>query len=170
MRLERSAIIGGAAWILKGPLECWRSPMFQTFPITYLVDHVDVIIPATISILLAGVVIFCWTTIFSILFRFGKWIFRAGSIKKLLMSDRAFRLYFNPATGASKVIRFCEGGIVGGGNHNEHRWRLHRGRLELLASDGQIFSRFRLDPKDGQLKRTDDPDCRSKPGQYILAE
>jgi hypothetical protein len=96
-----------------------------------------------------------------------RWFVRNRKIRTLISHGRRFKLTFNPATQASKVITFQPDGRIGGGNDNEHSWRVRRGALEILASDGRVYSRFRHDQNVGQLRHTNDPDCRSIHGQYI---
>lgn len=84
----------------------------------------------------------------------------------------SWRLYYcidDPSR--SKVMRFVAGGgIVEGANENESSWRVRQGKLELLNSEGQVFSRFRFQRGSLMLKHTDCKDTISLPGQYMLIE
>jgi hypothetical protein len=71
----------------------------------------------------------------------------------------------------SKIMRFMSGGaIVEGANENEAIWRVSKGKLELLDSRGNVFSRFRFQRGSLMLKHTDCKDTVSLPGQYMLIE
>ena len=88
-------------------------------------------------------------------------------LRDLLLNGR-FTFVFNPATGGNKPLTFLPNGDIGEGrNHQENRWRIADGRLEILHQDGGVYSRFIL-LSDGQsLHHTNDPDTRSLLGQYI---
>lgn len=96
-----------------------------------------------------------------------RWFWHNRKIRVLVSGGRQFKLIFNPGTNASKKITFSPGGSVGNGNDNENSWRIRRGKLEIIASDGRLYSRFWFDQKSGELRHTNDPDCRSIHGQYI---
>jgi len=67
-----------------------------------------------------------------------------------------------------KDITFSEDGSIGlGSNSQECTWKIRRGAIEIYASDGKVYSRFRRDRKDGILYNTNDFDLRSKHGQYM---
>jgi hypothetical protein len=96
-----------------------------------------------------------------------RWLLQNHGLKVLIGNGRRFRLVFNPATQASKVITLVPGGTIGDGNVNEHSWRIRHGALEILASDARLYSRFRHNRAMGQLQHTKDADCRSIHGQYL---
>jgi hypothetical protein len=99
-----------------------------------------------------------------------RWWVQGRSIRQLVANERRFNFVFNPAANMSKEITFLADGTIGQGrNDNEHSWRVRRGALEILASDGNIYSRFRHDRTHGMLKHTNDPELRSIPGQYMQA-
>jgi hypothetical protein len=86
---------------------------------------------------------------------------------------RPYRLQFNPKKGrdGSKIIMFGpEGKILEGSNDNENSWRARNGRLELLNSDGKVFSRFKLDPPTNLFLHTNESDTLSIKGQYLVPE
>jgi hypothetical protein len=93
---------------------------------------------------------------------------RGRSLRELVLNGRRFMFVFNPLSNYSKVITFLPDHSVGEGrNDNEDTWRIRRGCLEILASDGKVYSRFRHDTGTGQLMHTNDPDLRSIHGQYM---
>ena len=97
-----------------------------------------------------------------------RWRLRGRAIQKLIADERRFNFVFNPETKMAKEITFLADGRIGqGSNINEHTWRIRKGALEIIASDGKIYSRFRYDRADGQLKHTNDPELRSIPDQYL---
>jgi hypothetical protein len=99
-----------------------------------------------------------------------RWWVQGRSIRHLIANERRFNFVFNPASGIAKEITILANGTVGQGrNQNEYMWRIRRGALEILASDGKVYSRFRHDRTHGTLKRTNDPELRSIPGQYMQA-
>ena len=56
-----------------------------------------------------------------------------------------YKLFFRDDR--AKIVRFWpDGEIADGKNNNEHSWRIEKGKLELLNSNGEIHSRFRFDP------------------------
>jgi len=86
------------------------------------------------------------------------------------LSNIAFRFVFNPATGASKTITFLPDGTIGQGrNPNENTWRVRNGRLEILNSRGELYSRFILLKGHRSFHHTNDPDTQSIRGQYLEA-
>jgi hypothetical protein len=88
-----------------------------------------------------------------------------AKIRQALKSK--YQLVFNPTTGRSKPVTFLPNGDVGEGhNDNEHTWRIQNGRLEFLARDGLVYSRFFLLP-DGSFHHTNDTDTRSIIGQFM---
>lgn len=99
-----------------------------------------------------------------------RWWVQGRSIRHLIANERRFNFVFNPVSGMAKEITFLANGTLGQGrNQNEYMWRIHRGALEILASDGKVYSRFRHDRTHGALKHTNDPELRSIPGQYMQA-
>ena len=87
------------------------------------------------------------------------------------LTSRAFRLFYNPVTKHSKVIRFgADGFVQQGNNQNEHKWAVVSGRLEIYNLAGKTFSRFALDREEQILVLTDDPDTLAIRGQYIFPE
>ena len=77
-------------------------------------------------------------------------------------------LVYNPPN-RSKPITFLATGAIGEGqNQNENRWRVSKGKLELLQSDGQTHSRFEFNPRNSSFVHTNDEDTKSIKGQYIL--
>ena len=99
-----------------------------------------------------------------------RWWVQGRSIRQQIANERRFNFVFNPAAGMAKEITLLANGSIGQGrNQNEHTWRVRRGALEILASDGKIYSRFRHDRTDGTLKHSNDPELRSIPGQYMQA-
>lgn len=94
-------------------------------------------------------------------------------IEELLL-DRKYRLFHNPGVGPerSKLILFgANGKIIEGGNHNEHSWRIHDGKLELLQSNDKVHSRFIYNPASRIFIHTaGDSDTRSARGQFIIPE
>jgi hypothetical protein len=97
-----------------------------------------------------------------------RWWVSARQLRTLLLGGRRFNFVFNPMTGQNKVLTFLENGDIGEGrNSNESTWRIKRGALEILASDGLVYSRFRHDASSGQLRHTNEAELRSIHGQYI---
>lgn len=97
-----------------------------------------------------------------------KWMVQNRRLKRLLTPERKFLFVFNTSAEQAKVVTFLSGGLIGEGqNENEHTWRIKRGKLEILAADGRLYSRFTHHQESGQLKHTNDTDCRSLPNQYF---
>lgn len=90
-------------------------------------------------------------------------------IRRVLLSGRRFRFVYRPGEDKSKFVTFLSNGQIGEGhNSNENTWRIRKGRLEIFAQDGVIYSRFRFEPASGKLIHTNDVDCeRSVFGQYF---
>jgi hypothetical protein len=87
------------------------------------------------------------------------------------LTSRSFRLFFNPITKTSKVIRFGKDGyVLEGNNQNEHRWAVVNGKLEIYNLAGRTFSRFALDREKNLLTHTNDSDTLSIRDQYIVEE
>jgi hypothetical protein len=97
-----------------------------------------------------------------------KWLIRNRELRRLISHGRRFQFTFNPHTGQSKPLTFLPDGTVGEGrNDNERTWRVRRGRLELYAVDGKLYSRFAYDQASGYLRHTNEPGLRSIHGQYL---
>lgn len=72
----------------------------------------------------------------------------------------------NPSS--RKYVRFeKDGSISEGGNNNESGWRQSNEYLEIINSNGDVFSRFRFDREANRFNHTNDPDTLSLPGQVI---
>lgn len=97
-----------------------------------------------------------------------RWQIQGRAIKRLIADERHFNFVFNPSSKISKEVTFLVDGKIGQGrNDNEHSWRIRKGALEIIASDGRVYSRFKHDRSQGTLKHTNDPELRSIPGQYF---
>ena len=97
-----------------------------------------------------------------------RWWAQNRAMHKLIGGGRRFRFVFNPDTQASKELTFLPDGSIGEGKNNqESSWRIRRGRVEIFAADGKVYSRFRHDRGSGLLRHTNDPDLRSIHGQYL---
>src|SRR2546430_1608163 len=106
--------------------------------------------------------------------KIGRWLKREAAsederISKILMS-RTWTLVFNPqSTHGSKKITFKDNGEVGlGRNQNESTWRITNGLLEMLNSEGRVFSRFIYDKRKNEFLHTNDEDTLSIRSQEIL--
>ena len=98
-----------------------------------------------------------------------KWPINANRIRKILIRDRGFRFVYNPEADKSKFVTFLANGEIGEGrNNNENRWRIRKGKLEILAVDGKVYSRFLHEPASGRLVHTNDADTRSVHGQFFV--
>lgn len=87
-----------------------------------------------------------------------------------ILPRRRWRFVFNPtrSTGGEKEITFNEDGEIGdGGNRNETNWRVRGEFVEILNSEGQVYSRFTYDPKTGVFHHTNDDDTSSLRSQRI---
>jgi len=92
------------------------------------------------------------------------------SISEILVS-RPFRLFFNPVTKRSKIIKFGNDGlIIEGNNRNEHAWKVKDNKLEIYSLEGKIFSRFNYDRNKKMFNHTNDEDTLSLQDQYIVPE
>lgn len=90
-----------------------------------------------------------------------------AKIQKAVRTN-TYTFVYNPKTGRSKTLTFKQGGYIGEGrNDNEHRWRVTRGRLEILNSKMQVYSRFYLLPDGRSFHHTNDDDVPSIKGQYL---
>ncbi len=81
-------------------------------------------------------------------------------------------LDFNPKkTNGKKFISFSDDGTIGlGRNNNENAWRLNSGLLEILSSDGKVFSRFKYVENEDCFLHTNDTDTLSIKGQRIYRD
>jgi len=83
----------------------------------------------------------------------------------------SWELVYQPDTQKAKRISFQRGGTIGRGkNKNEYLWRVKEGVLEIINSDGMIFSRFKYSPSSQQLEHTNDEDTLSLRSQVIRPE
>lgn len=90
-----------------------------------------------------------------------------ASIQKAVKTT-TYSHVFNPQTAQAKILTFKPGGYIGEGrNDNESRWRVAGGRLEILNSQMQVYSRFFLLPDGLSFHHTNDPDTLSIKGQYL---
>jgi hypothetical protein len=97
-----------------------------------------------------------------------RWWIQERRLRQILLNGRSFLFVFDPMHGRSKTITFLDNGEVGEGrNSNEHTWRIRKGALDILAADGQLYSRFTQDRASGRLVHTNDPDTRSIHGQFM---
>lgn len=91
-------------------------------------------------------------------------------ISEILIS-RPFRLFFNPKTKRSKIIKFGKDGLIyEGNNNNEHAWKIKDNKLELYNLEGKVFSRFIYDRQNNIFHHTNDEDTLSLRDQYIVPE
>ena len=121
--------------------------------------------------ILAGIGLAAILTVFSWLLGPLKWPIQAFRLRKVILNGRRFRFFYNPETNKSKVVTFCPNGKVGEGrNHQENRWRIRKGKLEIFDQDEKLYSRFRHDPVTGRLIHTNDADTRSIMGQFFIPE
>ena len=80
----------------------------------------------------------------------------------------SWELEYNPSTKKTKRISFQRGGTIGSGkNNNEYLWRIKNGKLEIINSDGMIFSRFKYNPSSQQFEHTNEEDTLSLRSQVI---
>lgn len=99
------------------------------------------------------------------------WPFKNRQLRKII-KERRFRMNYNPTKErANKHVTFLPDNRIGEGqNDQEHRWRIRRGKLEILDANGAVYSRFRFDPPSGRLVHTNEPDTRSVRNQYFEAQ
>lgn len=98
-----------------------------------------------------------------------RWLVAGRALKQILLTGRSFVFVFNPSNGQSKEVTFLPNGEIGSGrNSNEFSWRIRRGKLEILAFDGKIYSRFVQDKTSGRIVHTNDADTRSIHGQFFI--
>jgi len=70
--------------------------------------------------------------------------------------------------GRGKKLTFLDNEEIGEGkNDNESKWRVRRGLLELLNSEGKVFSRFLYDKEKQIFVHTNDEDTLSLRSQRI---
>jgi hypothetical protein len=80
-----------------------------------------------------------------------------------------YKFVFNPLTNRSKTLSFLRDGSIGQGrNNNEASWRVTNGKLEILNSHGELYSRFALQPDGLSLQHTNDLDTQSIKGQFLV--
>jgi hypothetical protein len=86
-----------------------------------------------------------------------------------LLKSKSWILDYNPIVpGREKEIVFEDDGLIGEGlNNNENKWRVRNGLLEIINSDGRVFSRFSYDESEKKLFHTNDPDTLSIRSQII---
>lgn len=98
-----------------------------------------------------------------------RWRVQGKRIRTLIDRDREFIFTFEINPEQTKVVTFNADGTVGKGrNENEFLWRVRRGAFEILGQDNRLYSRFRFERgQNDVLKRTSDPDLRSKQGQSL---
>ena len=97
---------------------------------------------------------------------------RRKDIEQVVLSKLVgpeWKLIFNPnSTKGSKKITFLGDGRVGvGKNDNESEWRIRDGFLEILNSQGEVFSRFSYDNEGESFSHTNDDDTLSIRSQRI---
>ena len=82
---------------------------------------------------------------------------------------KTYKLIFNPQTNRSKKISFNEDGHIGEGrNHNEAKWRIRNGRLEITDENNLIHSRFIYVVDTDSFHHTGEDDAGSIKGQSIV--
>lgn len=92
---------------------------------------------------------------------------RDEAIRKLLL-NQAWVLHFNPKNGGRKVVVFGrEGGLVEGGNQNEHSWSVRSGLLHFANDSGEIFSVFAFDANQRAFLMLDDESPKAIKGQVL---
>lgn len=119
----------------------------------------------------AGLLTAALLSVFGILIWPVRWWRNGRKIRKLLLSGRKLTFVYNPEAGKNKVVSFLPyGKIAEGSNENEYSWKIRRGQLEIFASDGCLYSRFKFDGKTGRLCHTNDADTKSILGQYFAPQ
>ncbi|HEG44187.1 MAG TPA: hypothetical protein ENH94_09085 [Phycisphaerales bacterium] len=126
---------------------------------------------ALILNILAGIGLAATLAIFSWFLGPLKWPIQSRRIRKIILRNRGFLFFFNPEGNQKKIITFLANGQIDEGrNNNENTWQIKRGRLEILAVDGEIYSRFKYEQDTGKLIHTNDPDTRSVHGQFFVPQ
>ncbi|MEO8459014.1 MAG: hypothetical protein ABI451_00660 [Dokdonella sp.] len=106
--------------------------------------------------------------------KLGLWIKRkaAKEDEKLnkTIGEHEWMLQYDPGhkNALKKIVFAGNGEITKGKNQNENSWRVRHGLLEILNSEGQIFSRFSYDPSLYKFTHTNDDDTISIRSQYIF--
>jgi|SRR5215216_2219161 len=84
------------------------------------------------------------------------------------ITNQRFKFVFNPLSEGSKILTFLPTGEIGEGrNSNESHWRISNGRLEIINSKGETYSRFFLFPDGKSLHHTNEKDLVSIHGQFM---
>ena len=175
-----SMSIAGAASIL------YIFPVFQSIVVNgYLyissfVERMPSLVSATYFVDIATASISVISILFSIRFLtgFARGVVRgsrdrvADDEQQILsvLADSDWNFIFNPDSSrmSNKKMTFREDGTIGEGrNNNEHTWRIREGLLEILNSEGQVFSRFRYDKSKNRFLHTNDDDTLSIRSQRI---
>jgi hypothetical protein len=87
-------------------------------------------------------------------------------IMEQALLNTIYKLFFRDDR--AKIVRFLpDGEIADGKNNNEHSWRIEKGKLELLNSNGEIHSRFRFDPASKQFFIERSPEIRCPYEQHL---
>jgi hypothetical protein len=94
---------------------------------------------------------------------------KVGSEAATLLLENEWKFVIDPQTGRHKKFTFKDNGEIGEGqNRNENTWRIRKNFLELINSQGQIYSRFKYDPERKGFFHTNDQDTVSLRDQQIL--
>jgi len=121
--------------------------------------------------ILAGIGVVAILAVFSWTLGPLKWPFQSCRIRRIVLRDRGFLFVFNPEGDQKKIVTFLADGRIGEGhNNNENIWRIKKGKLEIFAVDGKIYSRFKHDRDTGRLVHTNDSDTRSVHGQFFVPQ
>ncbi|HOD84594.1 MAG TPA: hypothetical protein PKG77_24510 [Phycisphaerae bacterium] len=124
---------------------------------------------AVFSQVLAGILLLAIVAVLGWVLGPLKWLCSNRRLKRFIECHQ-FMFVFNPDNPEqkSKVMTFLTNGDIGEGrNNNEYIWHMRRGCLEILGSDGVLYSRFRLDLSTGRMTHTNDADTRSIRRQYF---
>ena len=90
---------------------------------------------------------------------------------RTLLKDRTLYLYYKGAQDNSeyKPVTFQKNGTIGvGRNDNESSWKVLFAKLIIISSNGEDYSKFKWDQKQGKLLHTNDPKLPSVMGQFIV--